>query len=477
MVAILLSLVATISLLTSCSDSTSTAGVLSETESGKTIAGLVVDGDGKALARAKVLITRVDSIDEHTYVIDSTETDKEGTFLFKNAPKDAYGILAYETSDSLIGFTELGTTDTTTVTADKPATVHITLSGDNRGIKEGELCFDGTLICATVTDKELKNGFITIPGLPAGEQDYKISFWQNGKTDLAYYIRMDLIPGKTYYVGSHSESGNVKDSTKIGLSDTSLLDSLKAPKALDSMIAPVILGYKHIGNVSREALLDGNGFEVEITRAEAETDTTRFWATLASLGKDSLSILHLNCGGWGSPTRIRQLYASTGSELSLEGNVFSEDSSLAISFWIEADGNESTGRTILSAGSDSFGFMITQCEKDAQSVCTRIYNGPDPITAESDIYGKAKILDGKPHHVSFVIHKKHLTVAIDGKTIRSTDLKLDPNFYEIEGIKISDFTLNDFILYSFGDYIRKQGEHNWIRLETWLAAFYKMQVK
>ena len=477
-VAILLSLVATLPLLTSCSDSINTSGVLSETESGKTIAGLVVDGDGKVLARARVLITRVDSLDAHTYAIDSTETDNDGTFLFKNAPKDAYGILAYGASDSLIGFTELGNdTESTTITADKPASLQITLSGDNKGIKEGDLCFDGTLICVTVSTKDLENGFIVIPGLPAGEQDYRISLWQNGKTDLAYLIRMDLIPGKTYYVGSHSESGNVSDSTKIGLSDTSILDSLQAPQTLDSMIVPVILEYRHLENVSREALLDGNGFEVEITRAQAETDTARFWATLASLGKDSLSILHLNCGGWGSPTRIRQLYASTDTGLPLEGKVFSEDSSLAISFWIEADGKESEGRTILSTGSDSLGFKITQCETDAQSICTRIYNGLLPIPTESDIYGKAKILDGKPHHVSFAIHKKHLTIVIDGKAIRSTDLKLAPSFYELEDLKIGDFALNDFVLYSFGDYIRKQGERDWTRLETWLAAFYKMQSK
>ena len=90
-------------------------------------------------------------------------------------------------------------------------------------------------------------------------------------------------------------------------------------------------------------------------------------------------------------------------------------------------------------------------------------------------YGKAAVLDGKRHHYSLAIHKKHLVIAIDGKTIRDTDLKLSEDFYGIKDIQIGKTPLQNLALYSFGEFIKHKNDKNWNRLKAWLYAFHEMQ--
>ena len=90
-------------------------------------------------------------------------------------------------------------------------------------------------------------------------------------------------------------------------------------------------------------------------------------------------------------------------------------------------------------------------------------------------YGKASILDGKRHHYALVIHKKHLTIAVDGETIRDTDLKLSEDFYKANGLRAAPGLVEDILLFSFVDFIKHKGDKNWTRLKAWLYAFYEMQ--
>ena len=150
-----------------------------------------------------------------------------------------------------------------------------------------------------------------------------------------------------------------------------------------------------------------------------------------------------------------------------------EDSSFAISFWLELDSLADS--TVLLGNCDSLGFEIRRCQKDSSAICTRIYNGIDTASTDSIEYGKASILDGKRHHYALAIHKKHLTIAVDGITIRDTDLKLSEKFYKVEGIRAATGLVEDILFFSFGDFIRYKGDKSWRRLKAWLYAFYEMQ--
>ena len=107
----------------------------------------------------------------------------------------------------------------------------------------------------------------------------------------------------------------------------------------------------------------------------------------------------------------------------------------------------------------------------------KIYNGIDSISTAEKEFGKAKILDGTEHYYSLVIHKKHLDISADGKSIHSTDLKLSDDFYGLKGFVLGDYDLGQLIVYSFGNFIRKESEKNWNRLKAWQRAFFELQKK
>ncbi|MBO7384225.1 MAG: carboxypeptidase regulatory-like domain-containing protein, partial [Fibrobacter sp.] len=89
-------------LLAGCSDNTSTAGVISETESGKTIAGIVTDFDGNTIKGAKVALMRSDFIAVRGNPEMETTTDDSGKFSFEDIKSDTFNIQV--SSDGLLDF-------------------------------------------------------------------------------------------------------------------------------------------------------------------------------------------------------------------------------------------------------------------------------------------------------------------------------------------------------------------------------------
>ena len=100
---------ALLSLIVACSNGEDTAGVISETESGKTIAGIITNNEGKPLARARVYIVGVDTASYHTYAMDSTETDEDGHYsIYTSGDQGFYRVYAKaaSSSETLIGYEE-----------------------------------------------------------------------------------------------------------------------------------------------------------------------------------------------------------------------------------------------------------------------------------------------------------------------------------------------------------------------------------
>lgn len=525
--------------IAACSNDTGTASVLTETESGKTanadsseyknrmlVKGIVSDESGRSVTLARVYLTGLDTGSRHAFVQDSTLTDEDGRYAFDTKRKslsddedNSYRILvkAPDGKDSLMGYREIFNygyskrTDSLDmdVTIGKPAT--IVLYTDNssmlneNGKHADSVCFGGNFVCAEITEKDYDNGFITIGNVPAGTiMDYFVWY---GKDILEGRLTRDIKPGETFH-WAYGIGGATADSIEMKLPEATLemMDSLGLSPALESVIAPFQVPDKSKNHF--HSLMDGRGIEIPLAKAEGETDTLRYWGRIANIDDKKQTLRYLRNGyistdhptipgvahmvanaetglsfkdslfetrhGVGRVcTRITYPIAGSEEECDTTGTYTESDSTVGISFWFEADGSGS-GTPLITAGSEEAGFKIAQCEEDPQFICTQIFSGDE--TKDATLYGKAKALDGKRHHVSFVIYGKHLAIAIDGKTVHSTDLKLGSKFYEgFAGITVGEFELKDLFIFEPKTLVKNPEEKGWSRLSAWLNAFYEMQ--
>lgn len=482
---------AVFALLSACSNGEDTAGVISETESGKTIAGIITDTEGKPLARARVYLTGVDTADYHTYAMDSTESADDGTFSMKSEGDHHYfRVLAKAApeSDTLLGFEDYynstwdtGWPDTVhfDIEVGAPASVQLYLQGAFSDIDS--ICFHGTFVCAATSDKDIENGYMTISNMPAGLVR-KYTVWRNDTAHTSPFVddSKRIRPGDTlFWSGIVALWGTSVEALSISIPQNAkaLLDSAGLEPTLNNLIVPIYAPK----DKDFDLLIDGWGSTVDLFTAEQDKSAEKkHWARFDSIGakeQDSHWLLVQHEYPYKQRNNIRHLYSEIEPHTSFFDSKFVlYTPSFAVSFWIAQEGDSAKPVNIFNAGSDTLGFKIAQCEKDAQFICTTIHSGIDTDSSDSDIYGKAKVLDGKRHHVSLVIHKKHLTIAIDGETIRDTDLKLSEKFFpEIFDMSTGDVTLEDFIVYHFDDGIRKPEDKDWTRLQAWLMAFYELQ--
>lgn len=539
-----LALLATV-ILSACGDSKEVAGVLTETESGQTamsdyvkVTGVVNDADGEPVKLARVYYTGDDSLTHHSIILDSTLSDDKGMFTFDSIEDCTrrFGCTARllvkatreNSDDTLVGFVYdyhyFSTRDSSVVHHEievgESATLNIA-TADLRDWNDNDadsICFEGAFVCAPITQQDLKNGYLTIEGVPPGTIGANWIWYKDHVSEWSGTI--DIKPGSTYFWGVGS-AGYAVDSIRLVLPERTLhlLDSFGLEPPLDSLFIPYKLSTKvydypendDYGNTP-DPLVDEFGNRIFSLKAEGETQEARYWMSVNTLGKDTLTARWLQ-GGYISDEiypNIQHLYAtaepglafddtlfknhhetfiscvvykkeSTTAETALSDNCYTEyeydwqEKSFAVSFWIDTDKSDAKLSHIFSAGNDSLGLEITRCENDAKSICTKVHTGLGPI--KDATYGKAEIFDGERHHVSLVIYDKHLAIAIDGVTIHDTDLKLSSEFHGgFSGIRVGDYKLKDFVTFRPGSYIRKDGEKDWNRLKAWLMAFYELQL-
>ncbi len=535
---------ALLSLFMACSNGEDTAGVISETESGQTaqaeyvkVTGIVNGTDGKPIPQARVYFTGDDSLTHHTTILDSTLSDDDGTFAFdsiadctrrRGCTARLY-VKATVEKDTLLGFVYeyhyFSSRDSSLIYHEievgKPATLNIA-TAELRGshnVDADSVCFEGTFICAAITQQDRDNGYFTIEGFPPGKINDQW-LWYEGEASQRGFV-LEIEPGSTFFWGVGG-AGYAVDSIRLALPERALhlLDSFGLEPTLDSLFIPYKLSTKvydypendDYGNTP-DPLVDEFGNRIFSLKAEGETQEARYWMSVRRIGKDTLTARWLQ-GGYISDEiypNIQHLHATIKPGTSFDDTLFNthhvtygtcvmykrqqntasteiasdncwetgsydwQENSFAVSFWLDTKDIDTDSKPVLfSAGNDTLGFKIAQCESDPQSVCTMLKVSAD--SANSEVYGKTKFFDGKKHHFSLVIYEKHLTIAIDGQTVHDTDLKPAAEFYGgIRGIRTGEYTLEDFVTFLPGSYIRKDGEKDWTRLQAWLMAFYEMQ--
>ena len=484
---------------------TSTAGVLTETESGHTVAfaieedldHVMVPMSAKKSGTVQFALTKI--VDGKTKLMDSATVEYGDYAVFEDIT-GAYSVVATAIGlngekDTLYGVDILKRNDVDTVVVGvrKPATLQISTdykiweNSDSVSVfaKGDTLCITGTLACKQVTKEDIKQGYATLGNIPLfnnGDVAKQIEI-SNGEDFRAVGVTLNLNAGDTLFVDNVLSIKHLYD-IELTLPKSDLFDSL-GEYSLDSLIVPIHFWYNSKSYIRSASYYTDKFIDAQknillgprYSRVFAE-DSFYAWYVIPKM--DSTTTLTAFEGdiNWdnvpSSYDRIREFVSEPVTDSLLTTRTVFTDSSFALSFWFELDSLEKDGRLFYS-GTDSLGFEIRRCEKDSTALCAKIYNGIDTVSTDSIEYGKASVIDGKRHHYSFVIHKKHLTIAIDGETVRDTDLKLSTEFFKLEEIYTGSAPAQDVMLYSFGDFIKYKSDKNWTRLKAWLYAFYEMQ--
>lgn len=472
-----------------CSENSTTAGVLSETESGQTASLTVaVSGTDDNLATIKMALTR--TIDNRTTIIDSAIVDSNMRATFAKVPYSDFGIIAiaYDKNDNVISNgiissedfakdhlqIDSGSVNFVKMDLHKPAFLQV--RNDIAEFNLGDsLCISRTISCGVYDEAAKEAGYVTINAVPSSARYSQIEIVsaQGVQTQsVSWYVTStDTI------LVTHQGLSQVNEVLEFTLPKVSYLDSLN-DKTLDSLLVPFKVNKADSTRLDYdlEFFQDAN-WNLLPDVAFITDDGLFYWITLPSMDSSVQiyrSSTEIDNGETIGTTRAFAFWPSlnAGDTAWRKGNIFDEDSSFVLSFWATLDSAKSD--SVISAVQGNVGFEIRRCDSNPNAICTKIYNGIDTAATDTVEYGKTKLFDGKTHHYSLAIHKKHLSIVVDGNVVRSTDLKLSEKFYELTDVKVGA-DIENLLFYSFGDFIRKPEDKGWHRLNAWLQAFYELQ--
>lgn len=473
----------TFAILAACSsDESNHAGVLTETESGKTIAGVVTDIDGKALPNVEINLLQRNHVAARMAPVRKTFTQENGSFKIDSIESGDFAIQMSDSVNFLSGYTTLSITaentdtniDLATTSLDENASLEIALSEFSLA-KGDTFCLTGTINCATVDSIALSTGKLVLTGIPAAE--FENASLLQGKNEIQEQgVDWSFKAGRTLYVQQIDSSKIVGHYTVQIASEA--LDSLKhisAPHSLDSLIVPVKLA----SSIKNPTLLDDMGAIVSLVAVESNEDSTRYLAILPKVDTTSFDFAILENEALApAPTIIAAKSSTVPFDTIGKGDFWGgielHNHSLGISFLIESDGESisDSNAFLLNSISSDIGFSIAPCAPESKDLCTSLYNRVDEDVYDTILTQKSSILDGKLHHYSLAIKDKHVSIAIDGKTTRDTDLKLQSNFFTLPGIATGDFELENLTIYTLPNSIRHNNDKEWERLRAWQYAFY-----
>lgn len=433
-----------------------TAGVITETESGKTIAGIVTDAEGKPLAKVQVALIDSAYIAARPSFKRQILSDDSGHFSIDSVPNGAYYLSIIDTLEdrsllstlSLLKADSSAKVDLESLPLSKNASFNLSLHVFN--LQTGDtLCLTGTLSCQVVSEQNTAAGFIMVKGIAAHRFKDLVILRTEASASLEHTaIDWELKSESTLYI---TDLGNYfSNYSHIKVFD----DRVQETGPVDSIPVPFFLP-----SVFYQPMLINGGNAIPLEAVFTEGDSTLYWGIVAHLDLTNSKTMFFTIidsalvKPLGSPIRTLKPFQenSTGvigkskefnsslSPIIISEPVF-QDSTVGISFWLKIDGKAQSelGSVIVSARSATGkGFDIRQRNsEDSVSICVRLYsdttmNGDTPLIAASDtiVYGAAKILDGNWHHYTLAINKAHLSIVADGELIRNTDIKVNAGFY------------------------------------------------
>ena len=458
------------------------AGVLTETESGTTIASIVKDENGKPVASAKVNLISATHIAARMAPIKTATTDEDGHYSIDSISAGEYALQISNTEHTQSAYQTLtveeNKTDLQTITIpeaklEENASLELKLSAYALDLGD-TLCLTGTLNCAAVSDKDIKSGTVTLGEIPPMEFT-KITFIKasDKNTDtITQDVMWDFVPGEKLEVST------IQIPVIVSQEAMSSAKYMNENTTLDSMIVPVTFKT----GIKNPVLLSEKGDTLALYKVENDPSDSKYLTVIPSIDVGTYTFTVSPSDSIYQPMQIQKAYSETKPGMTIINNSSWKafGSILGISFWINKDS--------LSSAKDSIYIDTRQEESDVafsikvgqkpNLLCAEIYKrtsgGEDDSVNHYTMKDSSchEILDGERHHYSIFIQSHHVVIAIDGRVIDTKDFS--DQFQSIPPITIGNHKLEGLVLYTLGESITQSGE-GWDRLHAWLSAFYMLQ--
>ncbi len=458
------------SFFTSCSDENH-AGVLTETESGTTIASIVRDENGNPVTSANVSLISATHVAARMAPIKTTTTDNEGKFTLDSISAGEYALQISNTEHTQSAYLTLSIEDNKSnlqalsvpeAKLEKNASLALGLSSYE--LSSGDtLCITGTLNCIGVGDTDVDAGIVTINEIPPMEFTKITLIRGAGRDTSTRDVKWDFVPGEKLEIETGTITVKVTKETTM---------------TLDSMIVPV----KFKTNVKNPVLVSDKGDTLALYKFENDQSDSKYLTVIPSIDVGTYKYTVSSSNSVVQPTLIKKAYAETTPGMTIVNNQSWKafGSILGISFWVTKDN--------LTSASDSIYVDTRQKESDvafsikaghkSDELCAEFYKRDSTGSDDTISYytrkdtSCQKVLDGKRHHYSIFIQNHHVVIVVDGRLADNKDFS--DQFQSIPPIALGNHKLEDLVIYTLGDSIT-QSSKSWERLLAWLSAFYMLQ--
>jgi len=457
------------SLFTACSDENH-AGVLTETESGTTIASIVKDENGNPVISAKVSLISATHIAARMAPIKTTTTDNEGKFTLDSISAGEYALQisntehtqsAYQTLTVEENKSGIQTLSVPEAILEKNASLALGLSSYE--LSSGDtLCITGTLNCIGVGDTDVDAGIVTINEIPPMEFTKITLIRGAGRDTSTRDVKWDFVPGETLEI----ETGTI--TVKV---------TKEMTMTLDSMIVPV----KFKTNVNNPVLVSDKGDTLALYKFENDQSDSKYLTVIPNIGIGTYTYTVSSSNSVVQPALIKKAYAETTPGMTIVNNQSWDafGSILGISFWVNKDSLSSAKDSIYidTRNKSDVAFSIKAGHK-SDELCAEFYKRDSTGSKDTISYYTRKdsschkVLDGERHHFSIFIQNHHVVIVIDGRLADNKDFS--DQFQSIPPIALGNHKLEDLVIYTLGESIT-QSSKSWERLLAWLSAFYMLQ--
>ncbi len=452
------------------------------------IKGTAVDADGAVIKNGHVLLKRVErKYSDLDVTTRETTTDENGNFSFKdlnykatylNTPPDDQEYEMDEKGRPVVYFNYTLQVENDNATSASYSTLNLK---DAQKISEGEnvyrevgpqkltkttsreikidgynakdvVCLDYSFTCHTLTEEDIQKGFFLMENIPEGAYQNLCTATRCKPMDKPV-VTKDAVGEIS--IAFPEDAAGMFDST---LTDKSLKNVLALISLEDEVSNPMLVNNSSLTKLTPS----GNG-------------TKRYWASVDFNTLDTARYNVVEGAGIGISSNI--IFAGNAIQDSVLERPYmlaNNTKQVGYSFKVKFDGSQEPDvLSLLKTDDESLsGFEIHQCEAKSKSICTRIRSGLDSVATDTTVYGKTEILDGEEHPFAIVFAGNHLTIAVDGKIIRDTDLKVVNYFtkYLTMETAIGGVELKDFVMFTLDENIRLDEELTWNRLKAWLVA-------